>query len=68
MDYGLKNKVALVTGTGSQVGIGKASALTLAKEGCHIISCDIDLAGAEKTAAEVRALKVQAAAFQMDIQ
>jgi 3-oxoacyl-[acyl-carrier protein] reductase len=67
MDYGLKNKVALVTGTGSQIGMGKASALTLAKEGCNIISCDIDLAGAEKTAAEVRALKVQAAAFQMDI-
>jgi 3-oxoacyl-[acyl-carrier protein] reductase len=67
MDYGLKNKVALVTGTGSQVGIGKAAALTLAKEGCNIISCDIDLAGAEKTAAEIRALKVQAVAFQLDI-
>ena len=38
MDYGLKDKVALVTGTGSQIGMGKAIAVTLAKEGCDIIS------------------------------
>jgi 3-oxoacyl-[acyl-carrier protein] reductase len=67
MEFGLKGKVALVTGTASPAGMGKAIALTLAKEGCTIISCDIDLAGAEKTAAEVRALKGQALVFQMDI-
>jgi len=42
-----KGKVALVTGTASQVGMGKAICLTLAKEGCDIISADIDL-GARK--------------------
>jgi NAD(P)-dependent dehydrogenase (short-subunit alcohol dehydrogenase family) len=67
VEFGLKDKVALITGTGSQVGMGKAVALTLAKEGCHIISSDIDLAGAEKTAEEVRALKRQAVAFRVDI-
>ena len=67
MELGLKDKIALVTGTGSQAGIGKAVALTLAKEGCHIISCDVDLAGAEKTAVEVRALKRKASAFKVDI-
>jgi 3-oxoacyl-[acyl-carrier protein] reductase len=67
MELGLKGKIALVTGTASQVGIGKAAALTLAKEGCQIISCDIDTAGAEKTAAEVRALKQKTVAFRLDI-
>ncbi|MDD5703576.1 MAG: SDR family NAD(P)-dependent oxidoreductase [Dehalococcoidales bacterium] len=67
MELGFKDKVALITGTGSQTGIGKAVALTLAREGCHIISCDIDLAGAEKTAAEVRALNRNAVAFKVDI-
>jgi 3-oxoacyl-[acyl-carrier protein] reductase len=67
MELGLKDKIAFVTGTGSQIGIGKAVALTLAKEGCHIVSCDIDLAGAEKSAAEVRALKRQAVSFKLDI-
>jgi NAD(P)-dependent dehydrogenase (short-subunit alcohol dehydrogenase family) len=67
MEFGLKGKVALITGTASQVGMGKAVALTLAKEGCDIISCDIDAAGAEKTAAEVRKLDRQALVFQMDI-
>ena len=32
MDLGLKDKVAVVTGTGSQIGFGKAIALALAKE------------------------------------
>ena len=50
MDYGLKGKIALVTGTGSQKGMGKAICLTLAKEGCDIISADIDIEGAKLTA------------------
>lgn len=67
MELGLKDKVALVTGTASQAGIGKAVALSLAKEGCHIISCDLDLTGAQKTADEVKALKRKAAAYKVDI-
>ena len=56
MDLGLKDKVALVTGAGSQVGFGKAICLTLAKEGCNIVASDIDLEGAKKTAARVESL------------
>ena len=56
MELGLQGKVALVTGAGSQIGMGKAIALALAKEGCDIIVTDIDLDGAEKTGEEVRAL------------
>jgi 3-oxoacyl-[acyl-carrier protein] reductase len=67
MDLGLKNKVALVTGAGSQKGFGKGIALTLAKEGCNIVAADIDLAGAQQTMAEIQALGRQAMAIKVDI-
>jgi len=67
MDLGLKGKVALVTGAGSQIGFGKAIALTLGAEGCDIIVADNDLGGAEKTAAEVKALGRKAIALETDI-
>ena len=67
MDLGLKDKVAVVTGTGSQVGFGKAIAVTLAKEGCHVAGIDIDGEGAEKTAAEVKALGRKSMALKTDI-
>jgi len=67
MDLGLTGKVALITGAGSQIGQGKAIALTLAREGCDIAANDIDLEGAEKTASEVRALRRRAFAFKADI-
>jgi 3-oxoacyl-[acyl-carrier protein] reductase len=67
MDLGLKGKVALVTGAGSQTGQGKAIALTLAREGCEIIAVDIDIEGVEETAVEVRALERKAIALKADI-
>jgi NAD(P)-dependent dehydrogenase (short-subunit alcohol dehydrogenase family) len=48
MDLQLKDKVALVTGAGSQIGYGKAIVLTLAQEGCHIIAADMDIKGARQ--------------------
>jgi NAD(P)-dependent dehydrogenase (short-subunit alcohol dehydrogenase family) len=67
MDLGLKNKVALVTGAGSQKGFGKGMVMALAREGCDIVACDMDIEGAEKTAAEVRALGRKAIALKMDV-
>jgi NAD(P)-dependent dehydrogenase (short-subunit alcohol dehydrogenase family) len=67
MDLKLKGKVALVTGAGSQIGYGKAIALTLAGEGCDIIVADMDLEGAQKTAAEVEALGRKAKAIKVDV-
>ena len=67
MDLGLRGKVALVTGAGSQIGYGKGIALTLAREGCDIIAADIDLEGAKKTAAEVEALGRKAMAIKVDV-
>ena len=67
MDLGLGDKVALVTGAGSQIGYGRAISLMLAHEGCDIVSADIDLAGAEKTAAEVNVLGRKAIAVKVDV-
>jgi NAD(P)-dependent dehydrogenase (short-subunit alcohol dehydrogenase family) len=44
-------KVALVTGAAS--GIGRASALTLAREGARVIVSDIDVAGGERVAKQI---------------
>jgi len=67
MDLALKGKVALVTGAGSQKGFGKAIALTLAKEGCDVIVCDVDHEGVKKTAAEIQNLGRKSLAMKMDI-
>lgn len=67
MDLGLKDKVALVTGAGSQVGFGKAICLTLAAEGCDIIASDMDFEGTKKTVAEVEAMGRKALAVKCDI-
>ena len=67
MDYGFEGKVALVTGTASQIGMGKAISLTLAKEGCDIISTDINLEGAEQTATAVKALGRKSIALKADV-
>ncbi|MDD5702639.1 MAG: SDR family NAD(P)-dependent oxidoreductase [Dehalococcoidales bacterium] len=67
MDLGLKGKVAIVTGAGSQKGFGKTTALTLATEGCDVVVADIDLNGAEKTAAEIRASGYRAIGVRVDV-
>lgn len=67
MDYGFKGKIALVTGTASQTGMGNAICLTLAKEGCDIISADIDLDGAQKTADAIKILGRKAIAVKVNI-
>jgi NAD(P)-dependent dehydrogenase (short-subunit alcohol dehydrogenase family) len=67
VDLGLKDKIALVTGAGSQIGYGKAIVLTLAEEGCNVAVADIDLEGAKKTAAEAEAKGRKALAVKVDV-
>jgi len=67
MDLGLKGKVAVVTGAGSQIGFGKGIAVTLAKEGCDLVVNDINLEGARKTADEIEALGCKAIALKADV-
>jgi NAD(P)-dependent dehydrogenase (short-subunit alcohol dehydrogenase family) len=67
MDLKLKDKVAIVTGAGSQIGYGKAIALTLAEEGCNLILGDIDLNGLKRTADEIKASGKKALAVKVDV-
>lgn len=66
MELGLKGKIALITGAGSQIGFGKAIALQLAKEGCDVIISDLDLDGAKLTSAEVEKLGQKSMAIKSD--
>lgn len=68
MDLGLKSKVALVTGAGSQIGFGKEIGERLAKEGCDTVAVtDINLEDAEKTAEAIKKLGSRSCAIKADI-
>jgi 3-oxoacyl-[acyl-carrier protein] reductase len=61
----LQGKVAVVTG-GAR-GIGKTCSLTLAQAGANIVVSDVDLAGAEQVAEEIRAMGRDALAVKTDV-
>jgi len=67
MDLRLNDKIALVTGAGSQIGYGRTIALTLAEEGCDVIAADIDVDGAVKTVASIEALGRKSLAVKVDV-
>ena len=62
-----KGKVALVTGAGSQIGFGRAIALTFARCGSDLVVCDIDLDGAKQTASEAETSGCRALAVKTDV-
>jgi NAD(P)-dependent dehydrogenase (short-subunit alcohol dehydrogenase family) len=61
----LEAQVAIVTGGGR--GIGRATALELARLGADVVVAELDKAGAEQTAAEVGALGRRALAIGTDV-
>jgi meso-butanediol dehydrogenase / (S,S)-butanediol dehydrogenase / diacetyl reductase len=61
----LTGKIAIVTGAGR--GIGRATALELAKLGADIVIAEMDQAGAKRTAEEVGALGRRAVAISTDV-
>lgn len=52
MSERLRNKVCIITGTGS--GMGRAAALLFAREGARIVGCDINAATGQATLEAVR--------------
>jgi len=63
--FRLDGQVALVTGSGS--GLGNVFARALGAAGATVVSADIDLASAEKTAEEVRLLGGKASSVSVDV-
>ena len=61
----LKGQVAIVTGAGR--GIGRATALELARQGADIVIAEMDQAGAKRTAEEVSALGRRSLATSTDV-
>ena len=62
----VQGKVAIVTGGGT--GVGRATALSLASRGCHVVvNYSRSREDAERTASEVEALGVRALAVQADV-
>jgi meso-butanediol dehydrogenase / (S,S)-butanediol dehydrogenase / diacetyl reductase len=61
----LQGQVAIVTGAGR--GIGRATALELARLGADVVIAELDQAGAKRTAEEVGALGRRAVVVQTDV-
>lgn len=61
----LKDRVAVITGAAG--GIGRGTALALAKRGCHLALADIDEAALAKTAAEMAAKGVKVSQYRLDV-
>jgi NAD(P)-dependent dehydrogenase (short-subunit alcohol dehydrogenase family) len=61
----LHGQVAIVTGAGR--GIGRATALELARMGADIVVAELDASGAKETAAEVEALGRRATVIPTDV-
>ena len=61
----LQGQIAIVTGGGR--GIGRATALELARLGADVVVAELDKAGAERTAGEVTALGRRALALPTDV-
>ena len=61
----LRGKNAVITGSAS--GIGRATALEMAREGMNVVIADVNEAGMEETAAQARDLGAKAAVKKTDV-
>jgi NAD(P)-dependent dehydrogenase (short-subunit alcohol dehydrogenase family) len=63
----VSGKVAIVTGAASRPGLGSATAIRLAEEGAIVVLTDVDGAGAQAVAADIRAGGGSATAHAHDV-
>ena len=61
----LYGKTALITGAGQ--GIGRATAVALAKEGANLILADINYENAVETANQIADKNIQCWPYQLDV-
>ncbi len=61
----LKDRVAIITGAGG--GIGQATALSLARRGCHLALADIDEAGLALTQSQASAAGVRVSGHRLNV-
>lgn len=61
----IRGKVAVITGAAS--GIGRATAVALAREGARVAAVDLDRAGLAETASRVAAVGGQATTYLVDV-
>ena len=65
MDMGLNNKVAVVTG--GAMGLGRAIAFALTREGVKVVIADIEQSEAQKVVEEIQGLGCTAMAIKVDV-
>src|SRR5215203_4677182 len=60
-------KVVFLTGAGSAIGIGRATALAFAREGARVAAVDVNTDDLAETVELVRATGAEAEAFHADV-
>src|SRR5277367_4626747 len=63
----LRNKVAIVTGAASRIGIGFATARRLAQEGAKVVLSDLDEPALKERERELRAENFAVIAMRQDV-
>ena len=66
IDFELKNRTAIVTGAARARGIGRAIALSLAKEGVRVACADLRAQDAESVSEEIRRMGVESMSLGID--
>lgn len=61
----IKDKIAVITGAAS--GIGRATAVALAREGARVAIADVDRAGLAETAKQIEAISGQVSTYLLDV-